>query len=74
MATPYDVLKAKWKQRQDTDTTVFGATRDEAVTKIKNLAQAVRFLPPLPSFFVKPSNKKLKRCVILFQILRKLLR
>ena len=46
MATPYDVLKAKWKQRQDTDTTVFGATRDEAVTKIKNLAQEVRFLPP----------------------------
>ena len=41
----YDVLKTKWRLRQDTDTMVFGATRDEAIAKIQNLAKAVRFLP-----------------------------
>jgi len=52
MAHAYEVLKAKWKQRQDTDTVVFGATRDGVVTKLKQLAQTVRLY--LPHFFPIP--------------------
>ena len=44
MAQAYEVLKAKWKKRQDTQTVVFGATRDAVVTKLKSLVQTVRFL------------------------------
>jgi len=42
----YEALKSKWQKRQDTDTVVFGASRDEAVSKLKK----VRFYP-LPPFF-----------------------
>jgi hypothetical protein len=40
MSSQYDVLKAKWKRRQDTDTLVFGTSRDDAIAKINRLAQA----------------------------------
>ncbi|CAG8534286.1 8286_t:CDS:2 [Paraglomus brasilianum] len=39
MALVYDALKTKWQKRQDTETVVFGATRDAVVTKLNRLVQ-----------------------------------
>ena len=52
MALVYDALKTKWQKRQDTETVVFGATRDAVVTKLNRLVQTVR----LPSFYLLYAN------------------
>jgi len=47
----YEALKSKWQKRQDTDTVVFGASRDEAISKLKKVR-----LPPT-TFFSFPTSR-----------------